>query len=169
MTFQAGSNRHVRGMKAEDLFFEIMQRRGCRITRSTKYEDKFEHTDFHVDGKRYDVKSVKRVNGVFTDKQIWVEIHGISAPGWLYSKHVTHFAFKKLDNTFMSISKNDLQKVIADHYCNLKVTSEISKISAEPQKYCYSRAANHGLPAQPKERVVLVDSNHVQKYVTILK
>lgn len=171
MPFQYGSDRHIRGIGSENKFRDIMTNAGHNVIKSTYYEDKYQHTDFHIDGKRYDVKGLKRVLGQYTDKKIWVEVRGSYHKGWLYSEHVDYFAFENMDGSFSIISKTNLQKVIKEMYSepNMKVTSDISVIANNQRLYYYARGAKNGMPAAPNERVVLINKKDILDYIKIVK
>lgn len=170
MTFKFGSTRHQLGMQTETDFYNLMKDLGHNITYSTLHEDITKHIDFHVDGMTIDVKGVKRINGRYQDRQTWVEVDGEYTPGWLYAPHVSHFAFKQLDGSFLIIRKEDLQDIIRKYYSMAKeITNDHNKISQYPQRYCYRRTGKDTLAALKKERVILVDTDLIRKNSTVYK
>lgn len=174
MTFEQGSIRHKRGMRAEQEFKSLMESLGYNVTHSTPIQDRRDHVDFIVtkncNKMLVDVKGVKRVMGCYTDEQTWVEVKGQHGQGWLWAKHVTHFAFKQLNNQFLIVKKEHLQEIVEEHYSNAKiVTSDAGQIAKEPKRYCYSRSSSGHLGPQEHERVILVDTRYLKKVGVIAK
>jgi len=75
------------GLKAEELFKNIMESRGHSVIESSKDENVYKHIDFWVNNKSVDVKS-KRHLGC-----IWLELKNVNGyAGWLESE-VEYIAF----------------------------------------------------------------------------
>lgn len=170
MTFQFGSERHLRGQASEQRFFEKMRALGHTVTPATPTEDKTMHFDCRVGAMRIDVKGLKKVCGTMQDALTWVEVANEYKCGWLYAPHPTHFAFEQLDGTFLLIAKPFLQRIVALHYKNAtQLTNIVSMIRDNPTKYCYARLnKNPDLPALNRERVLLVSTSYIREHATII-
>lgn len=69
------------GAKAEELFLEVMETLKKPIKRSTEEQNKFDHIDFFIGTKSYDVKFRDHVDFV------WLEARGnYGYKGWLLGK-----------------------------------------------------------------------------------
>jgi hypothetical protein len=173
--FEHGSSRHVRGMKAEDVFVKVMERDGYTVTKSTEYEDRRQHIDFHVTKgaitMRVDVKACKRVNGSWNSALTWVEIQNEHGCAWLYAENLTHIAFRQ-PNGFLIIALKDLQDIVHKNCSNATtVTTDLGLVVSNPSKYCYRRPPRGygNFPPLIKEKTILVDTRLIRSLATFVE
>lgn len=79
----------IMGSTAEELFRKIMTDEGSTVLKSSTKQDIYDHIDFLVDGKSYDVKGEKRLQRDTddVDDSIWLEKMNVRGkPGWVYGK-----------------------------------------------------------------------------------
>ena len=78
------------GDNAESRFLRICSANSLPVTKSNEQQDKFEHWDFLVDGKRVEVKSrkkAKRSDDNVDDSIVYVEFRNVKGDiGWLYGQ-----------------------------------------------------------------------------------
>lgn len=127
------------GKKVEELFVQCMNSRNVQF--ASQHEDMHQHWDVMIDGMKYDVKGMKKINRHdedVTDLYHFVELRNVHGEkGWLYGD-ADYFAFEtRLD--FLLVSKYKLQAYIHKHTINPE--------SINPHKvpfHNYSRKANFG-------------------------
>jgi len=174
MPFELHSDRHMRGLSAEDEFAQLMQNDGYAVRKSSSHEDKRHHIDYHLskgfEQMRVDVKARKRVNGTFKDSLVWVEVQNEFGNGWLYAPRVTHFAFG-VSNGFLLIPKAELQLIVSEHYSNCKtVTNSSIEVERSPFTHCYRRPPRKYGNFKPlvRERTILVDVEFIKEKARLI-
>ena len=93
----------LQGNKGETLFYNLCKRDGYDITKSTPYQNKYEHTDFFVKFKNtirsVDVKSIKKIKGKLQDEKYYIELqHDWGGAGWIYAESMNLIAFETFEN-----------------------------------------------------------------------
>lgn len=169
MTFVKGSDRYIQGLKVEQEFAQKMANRGSQVRKSTAHEDIMQHIDLHVDNRKVDVKGVKRILGIPRDDLTYIEIQNEHGKGWVYSDHVSHFAFKQVNGSFLLISKADLQSIIKQYYSECTtMTNVLENMVCDPTKYYYRRTTP-GYPTLKNEKTILVKTKYIKKYATVIE
>jgi len=174
MPFELHSDRHMRGLSAEESFADMMMDQGYAVRKSSSHEDRRHHIDYHMqkgfEQLRVDVKARKRVNGAFKDSLVWVEVENEFGNGWLYAPRVTHFAFG-VSNGFLLISSRDLRDIVKEHYDEARI---VTKSSIEVEKYpfthCYRRPPRKYGNFKPlvRERTILVDVEFIKEKARLI-
>jgi len=165
-TFVEGSDRHVRGLKAEDEYASHMREQGWTVSPSNAMENRRDHVDFFLekDGvrMRVDVKACKRVLGQFRDDLLWIETDAEWGLSWLWGKVVTHIAFQNFDGTFLTVPIDILQELAKTTYKNANtVTTFIPALLANRYKFALRRAAKPGQRTYTRERVILMSTKDI--------
>ena len=174
MPFELHSDRHMRGLSAEDDFAKLMKAQGYTVRKSNAHEDKRHHIDYHLskgfEQMRVDVKARKRVNGVFKDSLVWVETQNEFGEGWLYAPRVTHFAFG-VSRGYLLIPKAELQLIVNTHYsqCN-KVTNSSIVLEENQFTHCYRRPPRKYGDFKPlvREKTILVDAELIKEKARLI-
>jgi hypothetical protein len=97
--------------------------KGCNIVYPTREQDMFEHWDVEVQGLKFDVKAMKRINR--SDDQPtnlfnFIELKNVRGnTGWAYGK-ADAFAFET-KNKWLLVKKEDLQRLIQEKVSNIQV------------------------------------------------
>jgi hypothetical protein len=104
---------------------------------STKIQDIKEHFDLTINGKKFDVKGLKKINrddSYFNENYHWVELKNVHGDlGWLYG-NADFFAFE-LNECWLIVDKLKLQKLIAS-----KVNKKVKVKNQDEALYClYTR------------------------------
>lgn len=107
------------------------------IIEATKKEDIEEHFDYIINGKKFDIKGLKKVSREdtnFNENYHWVELKNVNNNlGWLYG-NADYFVFE-LNEYWLVVEKIKLQKLIAS-----KVNKKIRATSQDEALYCiYTR------------------------------
>ena len=173
MTFDFSSKRYRQGMKAETAFYDLMTDHGYLVTYSSRHEDIFQHIDFKAvlgdKNMKIDVKSLKKVNGIFTNKWVWIETKGQYGDGWLWSKYPTHYAFQMSEKEFLVIKKEDLQGIVKEHYPNATIpTTSVEQVIGNTKLYAYTRPRFGNLPELKNERVILVKTDYIREKAVLI-
>lgn len=105
------------GFNAEKCFLTTMAFRGHAVTPTSKEDNVGGKGDFLIDGKRVEVKSVKRAKRKDSNPNydlVWIEISNVYSEigfnGWLYKKTIDVLAFEQRDS-FILVDR----KVLAAH------------------------------------------------------
>lgn len=125
-----------KGKKVEEDFVKLF---GKPATYSTKEQDINEHWDVEIDGYKYDIKGVKKVNrdDIYPNELYhFVELKNVKGKkGWLYGD-ADYFAFETF-KYFIIVEKIKLQSFIANMVTKAYVTSPDKSL------YClYTRKDN---------------------------
>jgi hypothetical protein len=126
----------IEGQSAEDKFKLIAKKKfpAASFNPASDIQDRIEHWDFAIDGKKYEVKGMKRLNrrdvggGLAERQDQWITIElragslsGKSYPGWVYGK-ADYLAFEQADGTFLVVPRQavanfvDSEKIDKTHY-----------------------------------------------------
>lgn len=122
------------GKIKENEFVELVKKPEHKIILPTTEQDINEHWDVSIDGVKFDIKALKKVNRSDDDVNPeihWVEIRNVHGnPGWLYGM-ADYIAFET-DKSWLIVKRETLIELIDD---KLKMV-----ITTEPELYkMYSR------------------------------
>lgn len=109
------------GMKAEEVFKQVMQERGWTVTDANKQQNMIEHWDFRIVKGDWnltvDVKAQKRINRrdeAVDNKWLWIELRNVvGEPGWVHRTKADFLAFER-DDMFLFVKPADLRKVLEE-------------------------------------------------------
>ncbi len=108
------------GLRAEEIFKDIMQEKGFIPLKANFYENVYYHWDYRFVKKNVsftvDVKSKKRVSrkDKYTQsKLVWIELHSVrkNNRGWLYEGTADYIAFQ-LEKEFIVVPRLELIKLV---------------------------------------------------------
>ncbi len=117
------------GKIKENEFVELVIKPEHKILLPTKEEDINEHWDVSIDGTKFDIKALKKVNR--SDDEVnpeihWIEIENVHGkPGWLYGM-ADYIAFET-DKSWLIVKREKLVEWINQ---NLKIM-----VTSEPEPY----------------------------------
>ena len=113
------SEAYLRGKQAEQKFVDIAKNRNFTVTKASLKQDKEKHWDYEISKqlthgfykRKFDIKSIKKVNGVLTDELIYVELQNVGGgKGWLYGE-ADGIVFEMSDS-FVLVSLDDLREKV---------------------------------------------------------
>lgn len=124
----------INGAVAQQMFRETFENAGFKVSKSTKYDDKYNHKDYYIskDGLTLstDVKYPKKITrrDLYPSKEwVWVEFTGTTGyPGWLYGKQDTVSFLKPNLKEFMIVNRDDLRK-LCERICSKEKVEEAEK------------------------------------------
>ncbi len=105
-----------RGDEAEDIFVQLAEMKGWKVTKASAHANIHQHWDFLIEKPakkfRVDVKArkkIRRIDSRVQDTWFWVELHGVRNydRGWLYDGKADLIAVEKID-TFVIVKHLDL-------------------------------------------------------------
>lgn len=147
------------GKIKENEFVELVKKPEHEIILPTTEQDINEHWDVSIDGVKFDIKALKKVNRSDDDVNPeihWVEIRNVHGnPGWLYGM-ADYIAFET-DKSWLIIKRETLVELIDD---KLKMV-----ITTEPELYkMYSRYGRYDvLTILPTEDLRKIKTKEVLK------
>lgn len=147
------------GKIKENEFVELVKKPEHKIILPTTEQDINEHWDVSIDGVKFDIKALKKVNRSDDDVNPeihWVEIRNVHGnPGWLYGM-ADYIAFET-DKSWLIVKRETLIELIDD---KLKMV-----ITTEPELYkMYSRYGRYDvLTILPTEDLRKIKTKEVLK------
>lgn len=147
------------GKIKENEFVELVKKPEHEIILPTTEQDINEHWDVSIDGVKFDIKALKKVNRSDDDVNPeihWVEIRNVHGkPGWLYGM-ADYIAFET-DKSWLIVKRLTLVALIDDR---LRVV-----ITTEPELYkMYSRYGRYDvLTILPTEDLRKIKTKEVLK------
>ena len=104
------------GKIVEQEFIDLVVKPEHNVIRPTDEQDINEHWDVEIDGIKFDIKGVKKVNR--TDDQVnydihWVELKNVNGdPGWLYG--LANYIVFEIKNEWLVVDRKKLENYIDD-------------------------------------------------------